>query len=338
MTDVDLPDDIIDMSDLDEILNVLVYGDSGIGKTVFSGGAGLIIATEKGVMSAKRQGSRAKIWPVKTFDDVRNAYAWLKDKCDDGECPFDWIALDSLTELQQLMLRDILDTVVANNSERDLDIPALQDHQKWQNMFKRFVKLFNDLEVNCLYTATPLMAEDEEGNTFKLPDFSGKNYGIASWVCAQMTAVGYMKKIRLKSPDSTEKKPVYTEARRIIWQKTPEIFAKDRSDALGRFTTDKSLSEISAMMKVLPMPEPVATPEPPKAPAKRRKAAPAKRAASNGASEAGSAVAVLDREEAPDASDAAEANNPPESVRPVEADNAADHDNDEVMDLGDDEE
>ena len=38
LDELDLPDDIVDMNDLDETLNLLLYGDSGVGKTVWGGG------------------------------------------------------------------------------------------------------------------------------------------------------------------------------------------------------------------------------------------------------------------------------------------------------------
>jgi hypothetical protein len=142
---------------------------------------------------------------------------------------------------------------VALNDERDPDIPAIQDHQKWQNMFKRFIRLFNDLPVNVLYTATPMRVENEEGDPLVLPDFQGKGFGISSWVCAQMSAVGFMKKVgvRVKPKDST-KEPYVKQVRQIQWQATGEIFAKDRSDMCGENTRDKSLREIEVMMKTVP--------------------------------------------------------------------------------------
>lgn len=252
---LELPDDIVDMNDLDETLNVLIYGRSGVGKTVFGGGADLIIATEKGLVSAKRQGSKAKAWPVNGWEDVQAAYDWVAEKCDDGILTTKhWVTIDSAPEMQQYILAAILKKAVALNDERDPDIPAIQDHQKWQNMFKRFVRLFNDLPVNVLYTATPMHVEDQEGDPLVLPDFQGKGFGIASWVCAQMSAVGYMenKKVKVKPPKDSGREPYEKVVRRIRWQSSGEIFAKDRSDMCGEYTQDKGLREIEVLMKTIP--------------------------------------------------------------------------------------
>src|SRR3954452_13020326 len=123
---------IIDLADFDESSNIQIYGDSGAGKTVFGGTApkALILGTEKGAMSAARQNSKAKLWQIPDWAELVRAYNWLYEN--DGETGFQWVVIDSGPKMQELALRGILDTQVAKNSERDPDIPAIQDHQKWQ--------------------------------------------------------------------------------------------------------------------------------------------------------------------------------------------------------------
>lgn len=253
---IELPDAIIDLSDYDESVNFLLYADSGVGKTVFSGGAGLILGVEQGTVSAKRQGSNAKLWPIKTWSDLQKAFAWLKKNPD----AFDWVALDSITAMQQLALKWILEkeykAAGGAQSNRDIDIPQIQDHQKWQNMFKRFIKGFIDLPVNVLFTALPLHVEDEEGMALVLPDLQGKGYQIAQWVCAQMSVVGYMKLIRKKvGVDPKTEEPKLREVRRVYFQRTAAPhFAKDRYNVLGTFWDDPTLPEIDARIKGEPTP------------------------------------------------------------------------------------
>ena len=75
-TSVKLPIAIRELSDFNESINLLVYGDSGVGKTVLCGGApsALFLSTETGTISAKRQGSKAKVWRMvnwKTLEENR---------------------------------------------------------------------------------------------------------------------------------------------------------------------------------------------------------------------------------------------------------------------------
>lgn len=248
-----LPASIISLEDEDDHVNLLVYGKSGAGKTVFAGSAAnvLFIAPEDdGTLSAKRAGSKAKKWPVKHWRDLQTAYEWLYDNPDHG---FDWIVIDSATEMQQMLLRYILENAVAENSQRDPDIPAIQDHQKWQNMFKRFVKAFNALPVNVLWTALVRNETNEEGEEFLIPDIQGKGYQLAQSFASYMTSYGYLSvitknvKVRPKK-DGDEPEIKKIKVRRITWEDTGPVTGKDRTRRLAPHTDGKTLEQIEHMI------------------------------------------------------------------------------------------
>lgn len=217
-----------DLSDFNESLNILVYGDSGVGKTPFAGVApkGCFISTEKGTISAKRFGSTAKLIRATTWELLEGALDYIDANPDE----FEWIILDSLTKMQVLLMRHILQQQNAENASRDLDIPALQDHQKWQNMFKRFVDRIIDMPVNTIFIATAMHREDAEGEDLVLPHIEGKDYAIAQYVCAQMDAVYCLK---VKSDRETGK-PYW----RLLTQTRPPYFAKDRYNAFDKPVVD----------------------------------------------------------------------------------------------------
>lgn len=245
----ELPSQIVDLSDFDESINLLVYGPSGVGKTVFGGSGSrvLYLAVEKGTVSARRQGSKAKVWPVNEWDDLEAAYVWLEENPD----AFDWVVLDSITEMQQMAIRAILKKANEENSSRDLDIPAIQDHQKWQNIYKRFINYFVELPVNCLFIALVRTAQDEDKNEFLTPDIQGKNYQLSQYTCGQMSAYGYMnaRKVALKDENGDkvlgpDGKAIPQIVRRITWMDTGVIRGKDRYSVLEPFTEDVSLAEV----------------------------------------------------------------------------------------------
>ena len=241
------PAAITSLEDFDESINLLIYGDSGIGKTVLSGtapGKSLFISTETGTISAKRQGSKAEIWRCPAWDDLVAAYEYLRDE-DHG---YDWVMLDSITEMQTHALTKILAAAAAENENRDPDIPAIQDYQKWQNMFKRFVRAFNDLPVNVLYTALTFRSDDEEGEPLVLPLITGKGYQMAQWTCAQMHMVGYYSIQNVKKAGSD----VPVEVRRLRVQPTPPYFAKDRYDVGKRFLDNPTLARIARLIDQTP--------------------------------------------------------------------------------------
>lgn len=245
----------VQMEELDESINLLVYGDSGIGKTVFAGSAPKvgILSVEKGTISAKIQGSDAMVWPMHKWSDLEEGYDYLFENPDHG---FDWIVIDSLTKMQRLALRGILDHAVDENGSRDLDIPAIQDHFKWQNMLMRFVTAFCDLPVNVLFLAGSMQADDEEGEPFLTPAIQGKGYQMSQLVAAEMTSYGYMKKVRVAKRDAKGNivldkngKKVPHLVRRTYWEDNGRIRAKSRFPALVPYTDDLTLAELTDLMK-----------------------------------------------------------------------------------------
>jgi hypothetical protein len=214
-----------DLADFNESINLLVYGDSGVGKTPFAAMAprAVILSTEKGSISAKRFGSTAKL--IRAFDwaTVEAALDYLEAQPDD----FDWLVLDSLPKMQILLLRYLLGiNVEENRKNADIDVPQIQDHQKWQNMFKRFVDRIIDIPINTIFVATAMHKEDAEGEDLVLPDVQGKDYAIAQYVCAQMDGVYCLKIVSPKK----DGEPYW----RLLTQSKPPYFAKDRYRALPR--------------------------------------------------------------------------------------------------------
>lgn len=253
---LDLPVEIVGLDD-STFVNILVYAKSGTGKTVFAGSDDrvLFLATEDdGTISALNQGSKAQKWKIKHWTDMAKAVAWLQENEDELTEQFDWVSVDSATDMQQLMLRYILEVAVEDNEERDPDIPAIQDHQKWQNMFKRFVRAINDLPINVCWTALVRAEEDEDGEDFLTPDIQGKGYQLSQTIASYMTSYGYMEAIPTKRKKDGEivkdsaGKPVIDIRRRITWRDEGKIQGKDRTDVLAPHTTDLSLKQIRQLV------------------------------------------------------------------------------------------
>lgn len=229
---IELPSNIISLQEEDEYHNLLIYADSGVGKTVFAGSDDdvLFIAPEdNGTVSAKRFGSTAQKWKVNSWDDISAAYKWLLSL---ETIPFNWVVLDSLTEMQDMCMRKILNEGAEINPGRDPDVPQLQDWQPYFERFKRMVKSYNDLQVNMLYTALQMDEENEEGDKVVLPMMQGKGTQYAKKVASWMTSFGHMKVQRKKTGEDESGASVYEEYRVIQWKASKQVMAKDRTRVL----------------------------------------------------------------------------------------------------------
>lgn len=246
-----IPDAIISLDAWDESINILLVAESGWGKTVTAGTAdqrntdgpkALFLATENGTISAKRMGSTADVWPIKRWRDIQQAFQYLNSG---GGCQeYQWALLDSITELQKLSMDNALATGVSENRKNaDPDVPQIQDHLKVQQQTLNMLKRFNELPINCLYTALPLRLEDANGNPYYLPALDGKQGGIAQQAMGYMHVVGHGIKRTIKNK---EDKPVLV--RRVYFQSVGPYKAKDRYGCLGNYRDNPTIPEIEELI------------------------------------------------------------------------------------------
>lgn len=235
-----LPPSIVDLEDFNESINWLLYADSKVGKTVLAGQLPnvLILRIEPGTTSAARfkprKNTRRKIWKINGWEDFEKAYEWIEANPKE----FDWIVIDSITALQQKCIRWILDGAVENNPSRDLDIPAIQDHYKWQQIMRRYVTMFQELPVNVMWTAQAMAKETPEGDEIVLPLIQGKDYEIAAWVCAQMDVLTYLTIKKVKVGDKSKT------VRRLYGQTIPPFWAGDRYDVIVPYIDDPDMLDV----------------------------------------------------------------------------------------------
>ena len=215
-----------ELSDFNESFNWCIYGDSGVGKTVFASFAprGYILSTEKGVISAKRVGSKSKLLRAPNWDHVEAGIEWA----DNNLTEQDVLIVDSVTKMQELVIRWWLGIQHDENEARDIDIPQIQDHQKWQRMFMRFVNHIIDAKYNSIFVATSMRKEDEEGDDLVLPNIVGKDYAIAQNFCADMDIVSCLRVKKRNDIDAPRESM-------LINDTFPPYFAKDRFNVLPRW-------------------------------------------------------------------------------------------------------
>lgn len=148
-------------------LKVLVYGQSGAGKTRLigtTGGSPLIISAEAGLLSLRDLD--LPVIEVSTIEDVHEAYRFVTQS-EDAK-PFDWICLDSLSEIAEVVL------AAEKRATRD----PRQAYGALQDAMGELIRAFRDLPRNVYMSAKQERAKDETtGAMLYTPSMPGQRLG-----------------------------------------------------------------------------------------------------------------------------------------------------------------
>lgn len=218
------------------LVNMLIYGDSGVGKTRLAGSADavpemrkvLLIDVEGGTLTLRDTYPDVETVRVTSWTEMQVVY----DELYTGKYDYTTIIIDSLTEIQKMSMSQVMRKLVDEHGERDADVPGLREWNINLEQTRKFVRAFRDLPVNTVFTA--LMRADKNPRTGALkrkPSLSGK---IADEVAAFLDIVVYL---YAKEIDGEQK-------RMLLCGQTEETIAKDRSNNLPMIIEDPTMAAI----------------------------------------------------------------------------------------------
>lgn len=223
--------------------NMFVYGESGVGKTTLIGTAQdhedtapLLIIDIEGGMTTLRKKTNIDVVQARSIKEVIEIFNKLHM---DTSGYYKTVGLDSLTELQALDLREILNA--AHKAKPDKVDPDKPQQQHWgisREHMRKIVRAFKDLPVNFITTASLVTERDEDEPTRYYPALPGKLRGD---VPGFMDVVGFM---RAKHKVSTDEV-----IRTLQVGKTERVIAKDRFDILGSLIESPSIPLIFEKIK-----------------------------------------------------------------------------------------
>jgi len=132
-------------------VKVLVYGSAGAGKTVLcgtTGGKPLIISAEAGLLSLRHLD--LPVLTVKTIEDVHEAYRFVNES-GEGQA-FDWICIDSLSEIAEVVL----------NTEKKKVADVRQAYGALQEQMADLIRAFRDLPERNVYMSAKMERVKDE--------------------------------------------------------------------------------------------------------------------------------------------------------------------------------
>jgi phage nucleotide-binding protein len=227
---------LVKASETVDFLNILFYGESGVGKTILAASADavaamspvLLIDFEAGTWSIKDKYPNVDILRPSKWDDLGTVWDTIRQN------PSRWrtIVIDSITEMQKFNMSGIMKKLVIDKPDRDPDVSGLQEYLKSGEQVRRFVRAMRDLPVNVIFTALDAADEDQQTHIRRTtPDLPGK---LKGQVAGFLDIVGYY-----------YKKRVGDEIKRcLLVTGTDKQIAKDRSDKLPPVMVDPTMTEI----------------------------------------------------------------------------------------------
>lgn len=195
-------------------LNILVYGDPGVGKTSFAATAPdvLIADTENGLLSVKD--SQVDFVHLSSWNDLEELYKFMKS--DEGK-KYKTVAIDTITELMNKLVDELKRT--HNNGQNGLSQGG------WGVAIDKIagmMRSFRDLPQSVIFTAHAQFQDKANEGSMRIPSLNGKKLPMQA--CGQVDIVAYLEV--LDTDDGEKKRVLRTTA-------SQDYYAKDRTEVLG---------------------------------------------------------------------------------------------------------
>lgn len=145
-------------------VNVLVYGESGTGKTTLCATAPrpLIISAESGLLSLADQD--LPVFEINTRNDCNEVYEWL-EKSKEAKETYDTLCLDSLSEIAETLLA----------SEKAINKDARAAYGIMAEEMSILIRGFRDLPYHTYFTAkTKKIVDEASGAITYMPSVPGQ--------------------------------------------------------------------------------------------------------------------------------------------------------------------
>ncbi len=144
---------IVDVGDLPSESKILLYGRSGTGKTHVVGTAPkpllLIDPKEKGTDTIRARPG-VKVIRIDSWQDFEDVYWYLSE----AKHPFVTVAVDTVTQLQELAMKAVLGEEPTNVSQRGWGRIA--------SLMKTWIINYRDLPLNVIFTAQDRLSQGDD--------------------------------------------------------------------------------------------------------------------------------------------------------------------------------
>lgn len=211
----------------DARIKMLVYGDSGVGKTVFSASfpKPFVIASEEGLLSVA--GRDIPYVPIHDWADMESIYLHLLK--DESKAKYETVVVDSLTDLQQKCLAYVL-------QQSGRPVPEQRDWGQLLDVMRRFLRQMADLPYHIVFICLAGTEKDELlGMVKERPAISGR---------LAVEAPAYVDMVMRLVVEQSKKGGEVIINRYGVFQPDSRAAAKDRSGKMPTVMKDPDADKI----------------------------------------------------------------------------------------------
>ncbi len=205
-----------------ERIRMVLYGESGVGKTRFCSTwpTPLFLDADRGMASIRTKVDRIEIV---SWDDLSNAYGMLAEGL-----PYKTVVLDTLNEIQLIGMKGVLENFPHVKRPYE-SLPGESDYGKMLYDFNNMIHAFRDLPYHVIFISQSNSKIFDTDTV--MPQLTGKN--TTRNLTRTVDLVGYMYK------KEDEKRT------RILSFDEAEFVTKDRSDKLPAFIENPTFDEMA---------------------------------------------------------------------------------------------
>lgn len=201
-------------------VNMLVYGQPGVGKTTFAAKApnALILDFESGTMSVRNMD--VAIATPRTLEDIQRTIKKAQ------KAGFETLVIDSTTEMARHFMNQVMGEMTRKDPRKSLFSPTLEAWGMVTEMMRFIIRISRDAQMHTIFVGLETLEKTErDDKVFARPALSPK---VGEDITAYVDIVGRMAMVKKE--------------RVLFLESSSEYIAKDRSGVLPATLSGEDLS------------------------------------------------------------------------------------------------